>query len=42
MVTERRGSVLSPQEGRSKDRTPAQISQKPPKEVKPKANGPNS
>lgn len=41
-VTGTGGAVLFPQEGRSKDETPAQTSQKPPKEVKPKANGPNS
>lgn len=35
MVTKMRGAVLFPQEGRSREMTPAQISQKPPKEVKP-------
>lgn len=36
MVTKMRGAVLFPQEGRSEEMTPAQISQMPPKEVKPK------
>lgn len=36
MVTKMRGAVLFPQEGSSEEMTPAQISQKPPKEVKPK------
>lgn len=36
MVTKMRGAVLFLQEGRLRERTPAQISQKPPKEVKPK------
>lgn len=33
MVTEMRGAVLFPQEGRPKEVTPAQISQKPPKKI---------
>lgn len=36
-MTEMRGAVLFPQEGRPEEMTPAQISQKPPKEVKPKS-----
>lgn len=36
MVTKMRGAALFPQEGSSEEMTPAQISQKPPKEVKPK------
>lgn len=36
MVTEMSGAVLLPQEGIPKEMTPVQISQKPPKEVKPK------
>lgn len=33
MVTEMRGAVLFPQEGRPKEGTPAQISGKPPKKI---------
>lgn len=33
MVTEMRGAVLFPQEGRPKEMTPVQISQKPPKKL---------
>lgn len=36
MVTEMRGALLFPQEGRSEEMTPAPISPNPPEEVKPK------
>lgn len=36
MVTKMSGAVLLSQEGIPKEMTPVQISQKPPKEVKPK------